>query len=447
MPDPSEKIKLLEDVPSYWKGHLSVHDVLASELAYSLIFDNVRPDRVAEAMSTVGLSELPNRFFLIQVDDYHNYANKLRFTQEFFQKTSLLNLLRTYMTQSGIRGFAANQVGQEKIICFLCFPEKSEEETKAFLLELAEGFKSCIRTGSPFTISVCISRRCDRLVRYSQMYPKMNVALSRCYFSGKELSILLEDVEKYSTDTQAEAEPADSYAEFLASIMRRNPEQFERSVQSIVQTILSTHKNPQKSPQKVRLELIRLIQWTEEYCINCGVPPGRMRLYDDTVISRVLNCNYVADALACFREYFSEVTGALTECGGNRDLAFTAPVSEYIAEHYREDIHLGDAARVMGFSEGHFARSFRSKFGTSFVEWLTQYRIEKSKQLLTRSEMPIEQVAYRVGFNNYSYFCACFKKKCGMSPGTYRKLSFSRKEHIEAGQKDISLQKYQDIKN
>lgn len=63
MPDPSEKIKLLEDVLSYWKGHLSVHDVLASELAYSLIFDNVRPDRVAEAMSTVGLSELPNRFF------------------------------------------------------------------------------------------------------------------------------------------------------------------------------------------------------------------------------------------------------------------------------------------------------------------------------------------------------------------------------------------------
>lgn len=416
MPGENETVKLLGEALSYWKAHLSAHDVLASELAYSLIYDNIRPDKIEDAMSTVGLSTLPNRFFLIQVDDYLNHANKLRFTQEFFQKVSLLKLLRNYMAEQRIEGFAANQVGQEKIVCFLCFPEHSEEASEALLRSIAESFKTCIRENSPYTISVCISERCKRLVHYSQMYPKMNVALSRSYFSGKELSILLRDVAVQLEQTEAPAS-AEYYAEFLASIMRRNPEQFERCVRQIIQSILDT----QKSPQKVRLEMIRLIQRTEEYCISCGVPAGRMRLYDDAVISRVLTCNYVADMTLCFQEYFNEVTQALSECGGSKDLSFTAPVCEYIAEHYRENIRVKDLADIMSFSEGHFARSFRAKFGMSFVDYLTQFRLEKSKQLLIRTEMPVEQIAYRVGFNNYSYFCTCFKKKCGVSPSVYRK--------------------------
>ena len=421
MQNENENVKLLANALSYWKGHLSVHDVLASELAYSLIFDNIRPDKVKDALETVGLSSLPNRFFLIQVDDYHNYANKLRTTQEFFQKTSLLNLLRNYLKKAEISGFAANQVGQEKIICFFCFPERDERETREFLLSLAEEFKRCVRNQSPYTISVCISQRCDRLVRYSQMYPKMNVALSRCYFSGKELSIFLDDVERSTDQAGEEDAPAKAYAEFLAAIMRRNPEQFERSVQRIIQSILETQKNPQKSHQKVRLELIRLIQRTEELCISCGVPAGRMRICDDAVINRVLMSNYVADAMLAFREYFTEITAALEDCGSNKDVEFSAPVSEYVAEHYREDIHLKDIAQIMGFSEGYFARSFRSRFGMSFVEYLTQYRIEQGKRLLEQTEMSIEQVAFRVGYNNYSYFCTCFKNRCGMSPGAYRK--------------------------
>lgn len=420
MQQKNETVKLLEETLSYWKAHFSAHDVLASELAYSLIFDNIRSDKVREAMETVGLTELPNRFFLIQVDDYHNYANKLRFTQEFFQKASLLKLLRSHMAENRIEGFAANQVGQEKIICFFCFPEQSEEQSDELLRVIAEEFKQCIRENSPYTISICISQRCRRLVHYSQMYPKMDVALSRCYFSGKELSIFLKNVEKQG-ELVAEEVSSECYAEFLAAIMRRNPEQFDRSVRQIIQTILGTQSSGQKSPQKVRLEMIRLIQRTEEYCISYGVPPGQMRLYDDMVISRVLACTYVADAMLCFQEYFAEVTHALSECSGNKDLAFTAPVCEYIAEHYREDIRLNDAASVMGFSEGYFARSFRAKFGTSFIEYLTQYRLDKGKDLLVRSEIPIEQVAYRVGFNNYSYFCTCFKRRCGMSPGAYRK--------------------------
>ena len=57
----------------------------------------------------------------------------------------------------------------------------------------------------------------------------------------------------------------------------------------------------------------------------------------------------------------------------------------------------------------------------TFVQYLTNCRISHSKELLISTAMPIEQIAYKVGMNSYSYFCTCFKRLSGMSPGEFRR--------------------------
>lgn len=48
---------------SHWKTHRCVDDVFGSELAFRLIYDNIRPKKIADALTTMGLSRLPNLFF------------------------------------------------------------------------------------------------------------------------------------------------------------------------------------------------------------------------------------------------------------------------------------------------------------------------------------------------------------------------------------------------
>lgn len=88
----------------YWKDYITMHNVLACELSYSLIYNNIRPEKIKEALATVELDTLPNRFFLIQVDDYYNYSSKMQITQEFYQKTMLINLLRERIQELGLNG-------------------------------------------------------------------------------------------------------------------------------------------------------------------------------------------------------------------------------------------------------------------------------------------------------------------------------------------------------
>lgn len=410
-----DKSKIIPVSLDYWKDYVTLHNVLACELSYSLIYNNIRPDKVDDALATVGLNTLPNRFMLIQVDDYYNYSSKMHITREFFQKIALINLLRECMDAIELTGFVANLVGLDKLICFLCCQEWEGPDINNHLLKVAEAFKKEIRTRSAYTISLCISQRCSRLGQYSLMYPRMDLALNKSYFSGKEFSILLRDVEK-EMRKQEEAELNKFYPELLTAFARRNREQLEAVLQEMMRALLEG----QTRPQKAKMEMIRLMQRIGDYCVRCGVPENWMQKQSDRAMSRILSCSFVADTRLCFLELYDEVTQALEEYAGDDVYSFKIPVSEYIDAHYMENIRVGYLANMMGFSEGHFARIFRKEFGMTFVQYLTECRIQRSKELLSDTRIPIEQIAYRVGLNSYSYFCTCFKRFCGMSPGAYR---------------------------
>ena len=400
----------------YWKNYITMHHVLACELSYSLIYDNIRPDKLTDALATVGLTRLPNRFLLIQVDDYYNYSSKMRITQEFFQKTSLIKLLRESMESMGLTGFMANLVGQDDLICFLCCPEQEGPGINDYLLNIADIFKTVIRERSAYTISICVSQRCDRLNQFSQMFPRMNLALSKSYFSGKEFSILLEEMGEEPAEDRREANLNGFYPRLLAAFARRDPALLDEVLEAIMRAMLEG----QTHPQRAKLELVRMMQRIGEYCVQCGVPEGWTRHCCDQTMSRILSCSFAADIRICLNGFYEEMTRALEEYSTDRQDSFKLLVAEYIAAHYTDSIRLGDLADITGFSEGHFARTFRSEFGQTFIQYLTGYRIQRGKELLADTHIPVDQIACRVGLNSYSYFCTCFKRACGISPGAYR---------------------------
>lgn len=399
----------------YWKNYITMHNVLACELSYSLIYNNIRSDKIKEALSTVNLDTLPNRFFLIQVDDYYNYSSKMQITQEFYQKTILINLLREHMDSIGLKGFMANLVGIDKLVCFLCCEEKEKGNIREYLAKIAESFKEEVRMNSNYTISICISGKCSRLWQYSRMQPNMNQALNKSYFSGKEFSIFLEDVEP---EINGKEENLDQfYLEFAAAFSRENRGQVERILQDMMQVFLEGKINPEQA----KMELLHLIQRISDYGVQCGISKKRMKDCSEIVMAQVLSCSFIADARKYFMGFFDEFVKNLKEVNTGEEYLFRIPVSEYIETHYMENIRLGNLAEMIGFSEGHFTRVFREQFGMTFVQYLMERRISHSKELLQTTSVPIEQIAYRVGINSYSYFCTCFKRLCGISPGEFRK--------------------------
>ncbi|MBQ2283186.1 MAG: AraC family transcriptional regulator [Agathobacter sp.] len=95
-------------------------------------------------------------------------------------------------------------------------------------------------------------------------------------------------------------------------------------------------------------------------------------------------------------------------------------VLRYVENNYMEHISIADIADVAGFSESHFMRYFKETMGTSFVDYLKDYRLTMAARLLVTSDAAILNIASEVGFDNLSYFNRAFKKRYGMTPSQYR---------------------------
>jgi transcriptional regulator GlxA family with amidase domain len=103
------------------------------------------------------------------------------------------------------------------------------------------------------------------------------------------------------------------------------------------------------------------------------------------------------------------------------DDAVIAKCQEWIAQHYDQDSPVAAMARLSGLAERSFKRRFAQATGMSPLEYVHSLRLEETKQLLETTEMPIEDVAKEVGYEDGSFFSRLFRRKVGLTPAQYRK--------------------------
>lgn len=104
-----------------------------------------------------------------------------------------------------------------------------------------------------------------------------------------------------------------------------------------------------------------------------------------------------------------------------RSLDKMKQIMKYIECNYMEKITIADIASEIGVSSSHFMKFFKNTMGTSFIDYLNEYRLAMASRLLLSSDASVLDVANEVGFDNLSYFNRLFKKKFGLAPTNYRK--------------------------
>ncbi|MGM0779515.1 MAG: response regulator transcription factor [Bacillota bacterium] len=91
-----------------------------------------------------------------------------------------------------------------------------------------------------------------------------------------------------------------------------------------------------------------------------------------------------------------------------------------IHESYEQRVGLQDIAAKVHASPAYLSRRFSEEVGTSLIDYLTVYRLEKAKHLLSTTHYSISEIAEKTGFNSLHYFSSQFKKKENITPKQYR---------------------------
>ena len=89
--------------------------------------------------------------------------------------------------------------------------------------------------------------------------------------------------------------------------------------------------------------------------------------------------------------------------------------TDFMAKEFRRNPRLSEIARVAHFSEYHFHRLFRKRFGRTPKQTLIELQIEEAKRLMLAGQRPSE-VARRTGFSHQSHLTSRFKLATGQTP-------------------------------
>ncbi|MEO8395029.1 MAG: AraC family transcriptional regulator [Chloroflexota bacterium] len=95
----------------------------------------------------------------------------------------------------------------------------------------------------------------------------------------------------------------------------------------------------------------------------------------------------------------------------------------YMDRHYDAPITLEHISSEAGFSPYHFIRLFRAAYRRTPHQYLMQQRIDKAKDLLRSTDLPIHEICYTVGFESVGSFTTLFRRISGLSPSAYRKFA------------------------
>ena len=111
---------------------------------------------------------------------------------------------------------------------------------------------------------------------------------------------------------------------------------------------------------------------------------------------------------------------ALIKAEPSKNIDKIKDVIKYIETNYQHAITIDEIAGVCNFSSSHFMKYFKKVMGTSFIDYLNEYRLSMASRLLLTTSDNILEVAAECGYDNLSYFNRLFKKKFGVTPSAYR---------------------------
>ncbi len=135
---------------------------------------------------------------------------------------------------------------------------------------------------------------------------------------------------------------------------------------------------------------------------------------------------FVFASLSDFREEFMEAvfeenSGFMERASEDQTEKKMATAVKYIRENYASDLNMAVVSNEVSMNYSLFSSAFKNYTGTNFVSYVKELRMDEAKRLLSETDLRVNEIALKVGYDNDKHFMKTFKAVVGVSPSEYRK--------------------------
>lgn len=395
--------KQLSDISSMKEELKSREKLIQKEFLTNLVHDSATMQNIIQKGQELNI-ELISRFYKIMISQIDCTDENLQ-TQE--KACSLLNSYSSAWEQTICFFLHSN-----RLVCIV--KSNSQKELEENVFHLAETIEHIVTQNTSCTVNTAIGKTVDHLSHISSSYEDAKKLLSgnNADFVNR---IISSDDEQLNSNAILEFKENDP-------LVTRLKYAGKNDISAIIDETLKYIKgNPGQFKVYASYMLVDLIVTVSKLIEGLG---GNIKELKPEIL---LN-SFIEEAVIDEKSFVSKLEYVLNFALEYRDSKMTGRYADiilkakkYIDENYADqNTTLTTVAEAVALSPNHFSTIFSQECKTTFIEYLTDVRIENAKRLMKETDMKGYDIAYECGFSDPHYFSYIFKKSTGLSPREYK---------------------------
>lgn len=169
----------------------------------------------------------------------------------------------------------------------------------------------------------------------------------------------------------------------------------------------------------IRLKILEFALWAEHIAYEKGGMTYQLNSRAD-YLPQIMEMSDLTQLRKWFVDKVMQACQNILSKRTEKSNSIIGLAKDYIRNNYNKDISLDDVSRAVNISPYYFSKIFKENTGENFIEYLTNIRIDKAKELLGTTEYSMKEICSMVGYSDPNYFSRSFKKNVGVTPTEYK---------------------------
>jgi len=368
-----------------------------------------------EVQKRCGINTYPNIVMVISIDRYPDLAveNPKQWKQEIGHE--LINQIDQTIGVSYLWNWV-----EEGVLALLIEldDEDNEIEFNKKIFRMAEKIQNSLDRVQ-ITVSIGIGKKYSDPYLLHHSFEEARKSMSGRFFQGNKL-IFHSGIKPVEENT-LRALSTEDRIELLALVRIGDEEGVVNQLKSFLEKVANACR---LNEDVFKTEVVDLIMLISRVVVESGVNATLIMSKNAQMIQELYHIIRYDKFVKKVCEYAYWLTIQIANSFNNKMTPVIRKATKYIRENHQNSITLEEIAQYCCVSKYHFSHLFKKEIGTSVIDFLNRIRIEKSMFYLEMTDLSMQEIATRIGFQDSNYFSRIFKKYIKSSPSEYRATKY-----------------------
>lgn len=365
----------------------------------------------------INLDEAEYMIAIVKIDDTSYYSKTSEYHKNLIKIAIINNIENYFMENIAYHCYCYNL--QDNIGLLLCGDHMDKTAINTVFSHLQQLANTSLNTSLTFAMGKVYKS----LAEISLSYFEALEALDYEFVLGRNEIIDIEDVYKNVQNASADntlQETVKALTNKLTSVLKANNEQnVHQVIDEIIQNIQYIISENIKEKDRV---LLILSFYISESIMSLNINIDKHFTGDMDFYNQLIKLSTMDAISGYIHNYFGNVFAEMQNRREHHNSYLVSRAIDSINQNIYKDISLTEVAKSVYINPNYLSRIFKQETNKSFIEYVTEVKMNESKKLLKTSLYKIYEIAGMLHYRDVNHFTKVFKKYFGVTPTEYREL-------------------------